>query len=207
MSFKNTTLCCLAKPYNIILASKSPRREELLKLLDINFKIIADFNVSEEFSEDLDPYKIPEILSIKKSDGFPYSIANNDIIITADTLVYCNNRILGKPESLSNAVEMLKELSGREHEVITGVTIRDSAKRVSFTNITKVYFKELSIAEIEYYVSKYKPLDKAGAYGVQEWIGATSINRVDGSFYNVVGLPIQQLSDHLIEFILQKERE
>ena len=199
------TLCNLAKPFNIILASKSPRRDELLKLLDIDFKVIANFQVSEEFSAEMDPYVIPEMLSIKKSEGYPFPISNNDIIITADTRVYCNNKILGKPANIKEAIEMLQELSGKAHKVITGVTIRDSNNRDSFTNITTVYFKELTKDEIEYYVIKYKPLDKAGAYGVQEWIGATSICKVEGSFYNVVGLPIQQLSDRLKEFILQKQ--
>ena len=181
---------------NIILASKSPRRKELLELLDLNFTVEV-LEVNEVFPESLDVTKVAEYLANLKADAFT-NIPTDTVVITADTIVILDEQILGKPKDKAEAIKMLKTLSNRSHKVITGVCIKSKDKTVSFSNTTKVFFKELSSSEIDYYIENYKPFDKAGSYGIQEWIGAIGITKIEGSYFNVVGLPIQELNERLV---------
>ena len=183
---------------NIILASKSPRRKELLKLLDLKFKVEVD-EVDEVFPEALDTDEVAEYLANLKANAFN-NIEANQIVITADTVVILDKQILGKPKDISEAAKMLKSLSNRSHKVMTGVCIKSKDKTVSFSNTTKVFFKQLTSSEINYYIENYKPFDKAGSYGIQEWIGAIGISKIEGSYFNVVGLPIYQLYKNLKEY-------
>ena len=185
------------KQYNVILASGSPRRRELLQQADIKFTVNTNFEVDETYPLDLPAEEVAPYLSLKKSDGYPLSLNDNDILITADTVVIINGEILGKPTSRQNAVEILTSLSGNTHRVITGVTVRTKSNTETFSATSKVTFAELELSEIEYYIDNYKPFDKAGAYGIQEWIGAVAIEKIEGSFYNVMGLPIQMLYKYL----------
>ena len=194
----------LLKGHRIILASASPRRKERLTGLDIDFTVEINGEVDENVNFDCPPTEIPELLSKLKSDGFGRELAPDEILITADTLVICNNEILGKPTDRDNAVEMLRKLSGRSHIVATGVTICSHNKSMSFTALSDVYFKTLLQTEIDYYIDNYKPFDKAGAYGIQEWIGYTAIERIEGSYFNIVGLPVQRLSEALRQFLNTK---
>ncbi len=191
----------LLKNYKIILGSASPRRAELLRGLGIDFEIVANGNVNEEYPECEDPIEIPVILSERKANSFGRELQSNEILITADTLVFCKGEILGKPIDRNDAIEMLRKLSNSYHYVVTGVTIKGKQNSTRFKSITKVHFKELNNREIEYYIDNYSPYDKAGAYGVQEWIGYIAITGIEGSYYNVMGLPIQMVSDKLSEFI------
>jgi len=187
--------------YEIILGSASPRRKELLNGLGIKFKVINLNNDEDEtYPDNLKKEEIPVFLAIKKSNKFSDLINYNTIIITADTIVYLENKVIGKPSNEKEAFEMLKFLSGKKHEVITGVCIKNINKMISFFDISEVYFKNLSDEEISYYIKKYKPLDKAGAYGIQEWIGYIAIEKIIGSFYNVMGLPIKLVYEKLMEF-------
>lgn len=188
----------------MILASASPRRKQLLEGLDLPFSIEYNDNISEDYHPETDPYLVPLHLSELKSDGFLRKLDDSEILVTADTLVFCNGEILGKPSGRENAIEILKKLSGNMHEVITGVTIRSNRLTKSFTSITKVYFRILTDEEIAYYIDEYSPYDKAGAYGVQEWIGYVAIEKIEGSFYNVMGLPVQRLYEELNDFIAQE---
>ena len=183
---------------NIILASKSPRRKELLELLDLNFTVEVP-EVDEVFPESLDVTKVAEYLANLKADAFT-NIPTDTVVITADTVVILDEQILGKPKDKAEAVNMLKSLSNRCHKVITGVCIKSKDKTVSFSNTTKVFFKELTSSEIEHYIENYKPFDKAGSYGIQEWIGAIGITKIEGSYFNVVGLPIHELNKQLANF-------
>ncbi len=187
--------------YRLILASRSPRRRELLAGCDLHFEIAEGYEVEEVYPETLAAEKVPEYLSGLKADGYPYPLADGDILITADTVVISRGRILGKPHSREEAMEMIRELSGRTHLVVTGVSLRDNRRSVSFSAESKVSFRELSDEEIAYYVDTYKPFDKAGAYGIQEWIGRTAIESIEGSFYNVMGLPVAALYKHLASFV------
>ncbi len=187
--------------YRLILASRSPRRRELLAGCDLHFEIAEGYEVEEVYPETLTAEKVPEYLSGLKADGYPYPLADGDILITADTVVISRGRILGKPHSREEAMEMIRELSGRTHLVVTGVSLRDNRRSVSFSAESKVSFRELSDEEIAYYVDTYKPFDKAGAYGIQEWIGRTAIESIEGSFYNVMGLPVAALYKHLASFV------
>jgi len=181
---------------NIILASKSPRRKELLELLDLNFTVEVR-EVNEVFSESLEVDKVAEYLAKLKAAAFT-NIPTDQIIITADTVVVLDKQILGKPKDKTEATKMLQSLSNRSHRVITGVCMKSKDKIISFSNTTKVFFKELTSSEIEYYIENYKPFDKAGSYGIQEWIGAIGITKIEGSYFNVVGLPIQELNEQLV---------
>ena len=192
------------KARKLILASASPRRKQLLGGLDLPFSIEYNDNISEDYHQELDPYIVPLHLSELKSNGFLRELDNSEILITADTLVFCNGEILGKPANKANAIEILHKLSGNMHEVITGVTLRSNMLKKSFTSITKVYFRTLTIDEIVYYIDSYAPYDKAGAYGAQEWIGYVAIERIEGSFFNVMGLPVQRLYQELSLFIDEK---
>ena len=183
----------------IILASKSPRRKELLNLLDVEFSIEVRA-VNEVFSDRLKTDEVAEYLARLKADAFK-SIKPDELIITADTVVVLNDEILGKPKNTSEAQQMLKKLSDKSHLVITGVCLKTNDRLVSFSSSTKVYFKKLTTSEIDYYIENYQPFDKAGSYGIQEWIGAIGITKIEGSYYNVVGLPIYKLNEELKQFI------
>lgn len=181
-------------PFKIILGSQSPRRKELLKMLDIPFTAIS-LNTNEDFPPDLIAQEIAEYLAEKKS--YAYSLKSDELLITADTIVWINNTVLNKPQDINEAKQMLHLLSGNEHSVFTGVCIRTPFHTFIFSDESKVYFKKLSDNEINYYAEKYQPLDKAGAYGVQEWIGAVAIHKIEGSYFNVMGLPVHLVYQHL----------
>jgi len=187
--------------YNIILASKSPRRQELLRQLDISFKVADIINVDESYDDSIVAGDIPIYLSKKKAEAYLNTLKSNDLLITADTIVWLNNKALNKPKDRVEAIEMIKSLSGNSHKVFTGVTITSLKKSYSFVAETDVYFKQLTNDEVIYYVDKFKPFDKSGAYGIQEWIGYIGITKIEGSYFNVMGLPVQQLYTELIEFV------
>ncbi len=186
-------------PYKIILGSASPRRQELLRSLGFEYTC-QPINADESFAAALKAQEIPLYLSAHKSNEFPRTLTENELLITADTIVWCENEVFNKPADFEEGVVMLKRLSGRMHEVFTGVTLRTAHKTVSFFDCSKVYFKHLSEEEISYYLRHYKPYDKAGAYGVQEWIGYVAIEKIEGSFYNVMGLPVKLLYEQLLDF-------
>ena len=183
---------------SIILASQSPRRKELLSLLDLEFTVEVK-SIDEIFPKDLKTSKVAEYLAELKASAFT-NIKDDQVIITADTVVILNDTILGKPKDKAEATEMLHRLSNRSHEVITGVCLKSAQKSSTFSSSTKVYFRDLTDAEIDYYIENYKPYDKAGSYGIQEWIGAIGITKIEGSYFNVVGLPIQELNEQLKKF-------
>ena len=187
--------------FKITLGSQSPRRRELLSGLDIDFTIEPNKDESESFTDDMVQEEVPEFLARHKSDTFHRELLDNEILITADTLVFCNGEIIGKPSDRNDAYNIITRLSGTTHRVITGVALRSQGCYRSFSAITDVTFNELSDEEIYYYIDKYQPYDKAGAYGVQEWIGYVGINSINGSFYNVMGLPVQRLYTELAKFI------
>lgn len=189
------------KKYKFILASKSPRRRFLLGDLGLPFEVHTK-EVDESFSPDLKAAGIPLYLCEKKAAAFDGELDDNTIVITADTIVWVENRVLNKPEDYNDAVRMLKLLSGRMHEVYTGVCIRSKSKTRSFYSLTRVYFKTLSDYEIDYYVRNYNPYDKAGAYGAQEWIGYVAVEKIEGSYFNVMGLPVRELYEELLEFTI-----
>lgn len=181
------------KKYNIILASKSPRRQELLKGIDIPFTVKTIDGLEEIYSDTLVGEEIPLFLAELKAEAFKDFLEDNTLIITADTIVWLEGKELGKPKDLVHAKKMLQQLSGKEHEVITGVCILTKEKKVTFTATSAVRFASLSEDEIDYYLKHYSPLDKAGSYGVQEWIGYIAVEHIEGSYFNVMGLPIQRL--------------
>lgn len=183
--------------YNYILASKSPRRQELLHLMGIEFSVKVK-EVEEKFPEGLSKYEIPEFLARLKSSPFLPELQKNDLLITADTIVYLDGEVLGKPGNPKEAENMLQKLSGKEHQVISGVCLTSCSKQTSFHAETNVQFKQLTEEEIQFYIKTYKPFDKAGAYGIQEWIGFIGITHIEGSFYNVMGLPVQQLYEEIL---------
>lgn len=188
------------KDYRLILASRSPRRRQLLADCGLNFTPACDYEAEEKYPEDLAPEKVPVFLSELKSEAYPEPLAEGEILITADTVVVAAGHILGKPSDRDEAVAMLRLLSGRTHRVITGVTLRDASRRLSFDSRTAVTFRTLTEEEIAYYVDRYRPYDKAGSYGIQEWIGYVAIEGIEGSFYNVMGLPVQKLYTALNDF-------
>jgi septum formation protein len=185
--------------YNFILASKSPRRQELLQSLGIKFKVLVG-DGDEKYPDNLGKEEIPVFLAEQKAKYFLKDIKENDLLITADTIVWFNGQVLGKPKDKYEAIATLQLLSGNEHQVISGVCLASANKQKSFFSISNVTFKNLSLPEIEYYISEYKPFDKAGSYGIQEWIGYIGITHIEGSFYNVMGLPIQQLYSEIQKF-------
>ncbi|MBR1927283.1 MAG: septum formation protein Maf [Bacteroidales bacterium] len=185
----------------IILASNSPRRKELLAALDICFTVDTGTSFIESYSPDTPHHKVPELMSLGKSLGFHRDLDPDEILVTSDTMVLCGKEILGKPADRADAVRMLKLLSGREHQVITAVTIRDTKREKTFSVTSNVFFKQLSDSEIDYYIDTYKPFDKAGAYGIQEWIGYVGITGIEGSFYNVMGFPTQRFYEELRDFL------
>lgn len=181
------------KKYNIILASKSPRRKELLGMLDIPFEIKVKDGIDESYPSDMPALDVPEFLSRIKGEAYAEDIKTNEMVITADTVVILDGKIYGKPKDKSDAIDMLMQLQGRTHTVASGVCVATKQKIISFTTTTEVTFAPLTKEEATWYVEKYKPLDKAGAYGIQEWIGCAAVAEIDGSFYNVMGLPVHQL--------------
>lgn len=186
--------------YRIILASSSPRRQQLLKLLGIEFDIvIRDYD--ETYPPHLAGEEIAVYLAGVKAASFRNKLAGNEIVITADTIVWCNNRVLGKPSDADEAKKMIRDLSGNTHEVITSVVLLSSFKEKSFSVSTRVTFSALSEEEINYYIENFRPYDKAGAYGIQEWIGIAGCSRIEGCYFNVVGLPVQRLYEELKKFI------
>lgn len=187
------------KKYTLLLASKSPRRHYLLKELGLDFEVRTK-EVDESFPEQLKAAEIPLYLCEKKADAFDEELTDNTIVITADTIVWLNGHVLNKPQNFNDAVRMLQLLSGKMHEVYTGVCLKSKHKTTSFVALTKVYFKELSLEEIEFYIRNYNPYDKAGAYGAQEWIGYIAIDRIEGTYFNVMGLPVRELYEALLKF-------
>ena len=185
----------------IILGSASPRRRELLAGLDIDFEVDTHNNFEEHFNSETPQDKIPEVLSEGKSYGFHRDLAEDEILITSDTLVLCGDRVMGKPHSREEALDMLHHLSGRVHKVITAITVRDHLHCHTVSDTAYVHFKELSENEMEYYVDTYRPFDKAGAYGIQEWIGYIGIDKIEGSYFTIMGLPVHLVYQELLDFI------
>ena len=179
----------LLKTKKIILASKSPRRKELLAGLDIEFETRTK-DVDESYSNEIDVYKVAEFLADKKAKAFQQKLQSNEIVITSDTVVICDGEILEKPKSKIQAFDMLSKLSGKSHEVVTGVCLMSTDKTEVFSDSTKVWFKELTCDEMNYYIKTYEPFDKAGSYGIQEWIGYIGIDKIEGTYFNVMGLPV-----------------
>lgn len=189
------------KGKRIILGSNSPRRKELLAGLDIEFTVDTGNTFEEVYEEDTPHEHIPEVLSEGKSYGFHRPLEEDEILITSDTLVLSGDRVMGKPHSREEAIDMLRFLSGRDHKVITAITIRDRHECRTSSDTAIVSFKNLSDNEIEYYVDNFKPFDKAGAYGIQEWIGYIGIGRIEGSFFTIMGLPVHLVYQELLTFI------
>jgi len=185
--------------YEIILASKSPRRRQLLSDLGLKFSV-QSMDIPEEFPENLGKTEVPVYLAELKAEAFRPLLKNNQLVITADTIVWLDGNVLNKPTDYNDAFRMLKNLSGKKHQVITGVCLLSTEKKVSFYALTDVWFKPLSDEEIHFYLEHFQPYDKAGAYGIQEWIGHIGIYRIEGSFFNVMGLPVQSVYEHLKEF-------
>ncbi|MEN8120115.1 MAG: Maf family nucleotide pyrophosphatase [Bacteroidota bacterium] len=184
----------------IILASQSPRRHNLLKGIGLDFDILTSEETDESFPPEMNTDDVPVYLAKKKAKTFEKFIDDNTILITADTIVSLNGKILNKPTNRSDAENMLNLLSGNSHIVITGVCVKSLHKEKCFSSHTAVYFDDLSKEEIEYYIDKFKPFDKAGAYGIQEWIGYIGIKKIEGSYFNVMGLPVQRLYEELCKF-------
>ncbi len=188
------------KQYDVILASQSPRRKELLSGLDISFRTLLIPDIDESYPEELRGEDIAKYISKKKADVYLNHMDDHSLVITADTIVLLDGKVFGKPVDDEEAKQMLRELSGNTHLVITGVTITTLTKQKTFSVTTEVRFSNLSEEEIEHYVSHYHPLDKAGAYGIQEWIGYVAVENISGSYFNVMGLPIQRLYKELQNF-------
>lgn len=188
------------RSYRLLLASRSLRRQQLMRELGVEFDIVLrDFD--ESYPEGLNGEEIARYVAEKKALAFKGEVSDNEIVITADTIVWCRGKVLGKPVDTHDAVNMLREISGRTHEVITGVSLLTTEKNVIFTESTRVTFEEMTESEIQYYVEKYAPYDKAGAYGIQEWIGLAACSHIDGSYFNVVGLPVQRLYEELKKIV------
>jgi len=186
--------------YHLILASQSPRRQYLLKELGLNFEIRTT-NVPEVYPDSLKHEEIAVYLAEQKADSFDTSrLDAKALIIAADTIVFIEDEILGKPGNYKEAVRMLTKLSGKKHEVITAVCLKTKNKRRTFSVISSVYFKELSMEEIDYYIENFQPFDKAGGYGIQEWIGYIGISKIEGSYFNIMGLPVKEFYEELLKF-------
>lgn len=181
------------KKYQIILASNSPRRKELMSGLGVDYVVKTLPDVDESYPDSLQGGDIPEFIACKKAGAYRSILQPGELLITADTIVWLDGKVLGKPHGREGAVEMLRALSGKKHQVFTGVCLTTTEWQKSFTAASDVLFDELSDEEITYYVDRYQPMDKAGAYGVQEWIGYIGVHSISGSFYNIMGLPIQKL--------------
>lgn len=194
------------REYRVILGSGSPRRKELLAMLDIDFEVRSAGDVDESYPADLPAEEVPLYLARKKSKAFLSGLRENELVITADTVVICDNNVLGKPADTEEAFRMLKMLSGRKHAVVTGITVATREIQISDTAITEVEFAPLSDETIREYIGRYRPLDKAGAYGIQEWIGAVAVKGINGSFYNVMGLPLHLLTTLLLRIPARKHQ-
>jgi len=189
--------------FRIILASRSPRRQDLLRELGLNFEVeVREWD--EGYPSHLRAEEIALFVAAAKAETFGSGIQENEVVIAADTIVWCNNKVLDKPSDKDDARRILKEISGNTHEVITGVCLLSKTKKLSFYSSTKVTFTELPDEEIEYYISNFRPYDKAGAYGIQEWIGLAACSHIDGSYFNVMGLPVEQVYRELKKFIMEK---
>ena len=188
------------KNYDIILASNSPRRKELLQRLGLPFKVRTLFGVDESFPENLRGEDIALYIARKKSEAYKSSMSSNELLITADTIVCLDGVVMGKPYGAENAKTILRQLSGRVHQVITGVTVLTQVKRESFAVTSHVKFANVTEDEIDYYVDNYLPFDKAGAYGIHEWFGLVAVEELRGSYFNVMGLPVQRLYTVLKQF-------
>ena len=189
------------RDFKVVLASASPRRRELLSATGIEYTLASKFECEESYPSTLDALDVAPYLSALKSANYPYQLNYNEILITADTVVVLDGRVLGKPQNEAEAFKMLADLSGSEHTVVTGVTLRTAEREHTFSSRSVVRFAELTGEQIEYYIERYRPMDKAGAYGIQEWIGYVGIEGIEGSFYNVMGLPVQRLCKELECFI------
>lgn len=200
MGDERKSIRVVMRDYHIILASNSPRRRELLSGLDLEYEVKVLPDIEEGYPEGLSMEEIPRYIAAEKAAAYKDIIADNDLIITADTVVVLGDEVLGKPTDLDDARRMLRELSGKTHQVITGVYLMTKEKERGFSVVTDVTFKELSDEEIDYYVEKYRPLDKAGAYGIQEWIGYIGVTGLNGSYFNVMGLPVQRIYNELLLF-------
>ncbi len=186
--------------YKIVLASNSPRRKELLQRMGINFKVRTLYGIDESYPESLKGEDIVCYISRSKANAYRSSMASDELLITADTIVYVAGEVMGKPKSAEQAKEMLHKLSGKTHQVITGVTIVTAERTENFGVTSRVKFAEITDEEINFYVDNYLPFDKAGAYGIQEWIGIVAVEEIQGSYFNVVGLPVQRLYQKLKTF-------
>lgn len=185
--------------YHIILASNSPRRRELLSGLGLDYEVRTLHGIDESYPDTLQGEEIPVYISSKKASAYLDALKDNELLITADTIVWLDGRVLGKPADEDEARQMLRDLSGKTHQVITGVTLATTTFQKSFASVSQVTFASLTEEEISYYVSHYHPMDKAGSYGVQEWIGFIGVERIEGSYFNVMGLPVQRLYRELKE--------
>lgn len=189
-------------PKNIILGSASPRRKELLSALGVPFTVDARSGAPEVYPDKLPYQLVPQTIAEGKSLNFHRPLVQDEVLITADTIVFCpDHEPLGKPKDVNDAFRMLRKLSGKTHEVITGVCIRTLSQQELFSACTEVSFKNLTNSEISYYIENYAPFDKAGAYAIQEWIGIIGITKINGSYYNVVGLPVQMLYERLQKYL------
>lgn len=193
------------KSYKIILASNSPRRKELLAGLDVQFEVRIIKGIDESYPATLPTKEIAGYIALKKAAAYRETMANDELVITADTIVVLGDEVLGKPKDAADARRMLHELSGKTHQVITGVVLTTKEQQKHFSVVSNVTFKELSDSEIDYYVDTYKPMDKAGAYGIQEWIGYVGVTRLEGSYFNVMGLPVQRIYEAMSSFGIQSK--
>lgn len=192
------------KNMKIVLASNSPRRKELLGALELDFEVRTLEGIDESYPQGLTMTAIPEHISNHKAAA--YALGENELLIAADTIVYLDGEVLGKPADAKEACKMLAKLSGKTHQVVTGVTLRTLERSHSFSCVTEVTFAELTKEQIQYYVKNYSPFDKAGAYGIQEWIGCVGVTSINGSYYNVMGLPVQRLNQELQAFLNDESR-
>ena len=186
--------------YHILLGSNSPRRRELLAGLDLNFEVKVIPGLEEHYPPTLQPEESPVFLARQKAEAYIPTLSDKTLLITADTIVWNQNKVIGKPKDREDAIQMLQSLSGHEHHVVTGVCLTTTEKQKAFSVVSTVKFAALTDEEISYYVDKYHPFDKAGAYGIQEWIGYIGVESINGSFYNVMGLPVQRLYQELKKF-------
>ncbi|WP_295936189.1 Maf family nucleotide pyrophosphatase [uncultured Alistipes sp.] len=189
-------------PYRLLLASQSPRRRELMTASGLPYVLSLKYDCEESYPSTLSAEEVPLYLSQLKSEAYPEPLLPNDILLTADTVVISDGRVLGKPADRDDARQMLRSLSGRRHTVVSGVTFRTTERIHTFAAESSVWFRPLTDEEINYYLDNYQPYDKAGSYGIQEWIGYAAIVKINGSFYNVMGLPIQKVYTELDKFLL-----
>ncbi len=194
----------ILKGKRLILASKSPRRQQLLRELGVDFEVRANNDDEELFPPHLSMNEIPVYLAMHKAKPLISSLTKDDILVTSDTIVWCDGHVIGKPTDNDDAYRIISLLSGNKHTVVTGVCISTASETKTFYDSTDVFFRKLTDEEIWYYINKYKPFDKAGAYGIQEWIGFIGIERIEGSYFNVMGLPVQKLYIELQNFMTSK---